>query len=79
MRSGDHTSKDFSRMRKQFTALGFIHATASDDQLREIMADIGRGFRDGAPTTAEQAASIILDGVREEPYRALNPIRSVLR
>ena len=71
MRSGDYTSEDFARMRKQFTALGLIDATASDDQLREIMAGLGRGFRDGAPTTAEQAATIILDGVREERWRIL--------
>ena len=71
MRSGDYTSEDFARLRKQFTALGWIDATASDDQLREIMAVIGRGFRDGAPTTAEQAATIILDGVREERWRIL--------
>ena len=71
MRSGDYTSEDFARLRKQFTALGLIDATASDDQLREIMDGIGRGFRDGAPTTAEQAATIILDGVREERWRIL--------
>ena len=71
VRSGDYTGEDFARLRKQFTALGFIDATASDEQLRAIMDEIGRSFRDGAPTTAEQAAAIILDGVREERWRIL--------
>ena len=71
VRSGDYAGEDFARLRKQFTALGFIDATASDEQLREIMDEIGRSFRDGAPTTAEQAAAIILDGVREERWRIL--------
>ena len=58
-------------MRERFAALGLLDENVTDDQLREIVAGIGRSFRDDAPTTAEQAATIILDGVREERWRIL--------
>ena len=43
----------------------------TDEQIRTLVGEMGRRFRDDAPTTAEQAASIILDGVREERWRIL--------
>ena len=71
MRGGDHTPEDISAARKRFTALGMIDESVTDDQLREMVAAAGRSFRDNARTTAEQAAAIILDGVREERWRIL--------
>ena len=71
MRSGDHTPEELAQMRERFAALGLLDETVTDDQLREIVAGIGRSFRDNAPMTAEQAATIILDGVREERWRIL--------
>ena len=71
MHGGDHTPEELAAMRERFTALGMLDPSATDDQLREIVAEIGRSFRDNAPTTAEQAASIILDGVRDERWRIL--------
>ena len=56
--------------RERFKALGLAE-DATDDQLREMIAQIGASFRDNAPTTAERAAEIILDGVREERWRIL--------
>ena len=41
------------------------------DQIRERLHEQRNQFRDNAPTTADQAASIILDGVREERWRIL--------
>ncbi len=41
------------------------------DQMRERLHEQRNQFRDNAPTTADQAASIILDGVREERWRIL--------
>lgn len=71
MRGGDYTPEDIDRARARYTALGMIDETVTDDQLREMVAQVGRSFRDNARTTAEQAASIILDGVREERWRIL--------
>ena len=41
------------------------------DELRSLVKMIGEGFRDNAPTTAAQAATIILDGVRADRWRIL--------
>ena len=62
--------QDLTAARARFKALGLAE-DVSDDQLREMIAQIGTRFRDDAPTTAEQAAAIILDGVREERWRIL--------
>jgi hypothetical protein len=43
----------------------------SDDQLRALMAQRLEEFRDKAPLSAADAATIILDGVREERFRIL--------
>ena len=56
--------------RARFLALGMAE-DASDDTVRDMIAQIGVGFRDSAPTTAEQAAAVILEGVRQERWRIL--------
>jgi hypothetical protein len=43
----------------------------SDEQLRAAMQQRVEDFRDNAPLTAAQAATIILDGVRNEEWRIL--------
>ena len=63
--------EDLKRWRERYVAMGLLDEEASDEQLREMIAEMGRNFRDNAPTSAEQAASIILDGVREERWRIL--------
>ena len=69
---GDATGgkEDLTAARERFKALG-IAEDVSDEQLREMIAQFGANFRDNAPTTAEQAAEIILEGVREERWRLL--------
>ena len=69
---GDATGgrEDLTAARERFKALGMAE-DVSDEQLREMIAQIGANFRDNAPTTAEQAAEIILEGVREERWRLL--------
>ncbi len=43
----------------------------SDDEVNAMLQAAGEAFRDGAPTTAAEAATIILDGVRAEQWRIL--------
>lgn len=71
MRGGEIAGEALARARRRYTALGVIDSSASDEQVREVIAGIGEWFRQNAPTTPEQAASIILDGVREERWRIL--------
>ena len=68
--SDEITDTQVDRMRERMKALG-MGEDASDDQIREAVKAMGEGFRDNAPTTADQAAGIILDGVREERWRIL--------
>ena len=67
---GGSGPEDLTAARARFKSLGMAE-DVSDDQLRKMIAQIGTRFRDDAPTTAEQAAAIILDGVREERWRIL--------
>jgi hypothetical protein len=46
-------------------------AGASDEDIRQMMVTVAEGFRDNAPTTAAEAAMIILDGVRAGEWRIL--------
>ncbi|MDE0052644.1 MAG: SDR family NAD(P)-dependent oxidoreductase [Gammaproteobacteria bacterium] len=71
MHGGEVTEGELARARKRYMALGVIDSSASDEQVREVIDGIGEWFRQSAPTTAEQAASIILDGVRQERWRIL--------
>jgi len=71
-RQADELSDDdIVAMRKRWASLGMVNEDTTDEQIRVLVGEMGRRFRDDAPTTAEQAASIILDGVREERWRIL--------
>jgi len=67
----DMSAKDVARMRDQLVRRGFPVGEVEDDQIRAMMQQIGIMFRDNAPTTAAQAANIILDGVRNDEWRIL--------
>jgi hypothetical protein len=43
----------------------------SDDAMRKILAERERRFTDDAPTSAAEAATIILDGVKADRWRIL--------
>jgi hypothetical protein len=51
--------------------MGVPVETMSDDEIQQRAFDRARAFRDEAPTTAAQAARIILDGVKAERWRIL--------
>ncbi len=51
--------------------MGVAVDTMSDEQVQAIARDRARAFRDEAPTTAAQAAKIILDGVKAGQWRIL--------
>jgi NAD(P)-dependent dehydrogenase (short-subunit alcohol dehydrogenase family) len=64
-------TEDLDRVRRQLVARGIPAAGVSDDDLRKGVQMMGESFRDDAPTTAAQAATIILDGVRQNRWRIL--------
>ncbi len=74
LRHGEATemsTEDVARIREQLVTRGFPVAETPDDQIRAMMEQLGTLFRDAAPTTAAQAATIILDGVRNDEWRIL--------
>jgi hypothetical protein len=54
-----------------FAAQGIDVTGYSDDQIRARVAEMEKRIREGAPTTAAEAATIILDGVKAEKWRIL--------
>ena len=57
--------------RQRLKGMGIDTAPMSDDDIQKIAPDRARSFRDEAPTTAAQAAKIILDGVKADRWRIL--------
>ena len=51
--------------------MGFPVDGATNDQIRQALVQRGDDFRDNAPVTAAQAATVILAGVRAEQWRIL--------
>jgi NAD(P)-dependent dehydrogenase (short-subunit alcohol dehydrogenase family) len=68
---GSEAAIDISTMRKIFAAQGIDVTGYSDDQIRARVAEMENRIREGAPTTAAEAAAIILDGVKAEKWRIL--------
>jgi hypothetical protein len=60
-----------AEVRERFAGRGLDLSAASDEDVRQVMLAMAEGFRDAAPTTAAQAATIILDGVRAGEWRIL--------
>jgi len=60
-----------AEMRERWTDSNPEAAQLTDDMVRKLAQRRGEDFRDNAPTSADQAAQIILDGVRNEQWRIL--------
>ncbi len=63
--------EDLRRLRRQLRGRGVQADSISDEDLRKGVQQMGEAFRDNAPTSAAQAATIILNGVRENRWRIL--------
>src|ERR1044071_2890529 len=60
-----------AQARARIASMGRDVSGLSDDEIRKLVAERERRFREGAPTSAAQAATIILDGVKAERWRIL--------
>jgi len=69
--SGSQTTIDVPAVRRALAAQGMDLSSLSDDQVRGMVEAQANAFKDNAPTTAAQAATIILDGVRAGKWRIL--------
>ncbi len=68
---GELNDEEIAEMRETMSKRGMPVEGLSDADLRGFMKMMGEGFRDNAPTTAAQAATIILDAVRAGQWRIL--------
>jgi NAD(P)-dependent dehydrogenase (short-subunit alcohol dehydrogenase family) len=69
--SDEITVTELAQARARIASTGKDASGLSDDELREIMTDRAKRFLEEAPTTATQAAKIILDGVKADRWRIL--------
>jgi NAD(P)-dependent dehydrogenase (short-subunit alcohol dehydrogenase family) len=65
------TDADLEKARGRIERLGFDIGALHNEALRQMMILRFEQFRTEAPMTAAQAATVILDGVREERWRIL--------
>ncbi|WP_293905544.1 SDR family NAD(P)-dependent oxidoreductase [Phenylobacterium sp.] len=63
--------EEIARARKRMAAMGIEVDKIPDMALQAMVAEQARRFHDDAPTTAEAAATVILDGVKAERWRIL--------
>lgn len=66
-----HGGIDVTMMRKRLAQRGVNPDALSDEELEQLAMARSTSFRDDAPTTATQAADIILDGVKAGHWRIL--------
>ena len=60
-----------AQARERFALLGRDVSQLSDGQLRNLVSELERRFRDEGLTSATQAATIILEGVKANRWRIL--------
>ena len=65
------TPEEVAVMRQRMAKADAKAAALDDDAIRGLMHQRAVDFRDKAPTSADQAATIILDGVRAGRWRIL--------
>lgn len=65
------TDDQIQEARDQLTRRGLDVSGASDEEIRLGIQAMAEAFRDAAPMTAEQAATVILEGVRAGRWRIL--------
>ena len=65
------TATDIVQARQRMKAMGVDVDAMTDGEIQQRAHDRARSFRDEAPTTAGQAAKIILDGVKADRWRIL--------
>ena len=69
--SNEMDAQQIAQARARIVSMGRDASSLSDDDLRKMVAERERRFLEDAPTSAAEAATIILDGVKAEKWRIL--------
>jgi NAD(P)-dependent dehydrogenase (short-subunit alcohol dehydrogenase family) len=64
-------ARQIAQARARIASMGRDTSSLSDDDIRKIVAERERRFREDAPTSAAEAATIILEGVKADQWRIL--------
>ncbi len=64
-------ARQIAQARARIASMGRDVAGLSDDDIRKMIAERERRFREDAPTSAAEAATIIIDGVKADKWRIL--------
>ena len=67
----ERSDEEMQKVKENMIKLGAPVHNQSLDQIREIIKERANSFKEDAPTTAAEAASVILDGVKENKWRIL--------
>jgi NAD(P)-dependent dehydrogenase (short-subunit alcohol dehydrogenase family) len=67
----DMSPAELETVRANFARRGMAMQEVSDDDLRKLVRSMGDMFRENAPVSAAEAATVILDGVRKGQWRIL--------
>jgi hypothetical protein len=67
----DLTDSEVERARERYLRAGLPLDNVPDEHIKQMMQQESDDFRDKALTSAEDAASIILEGVKEKRWRIL--------
>lgn len=67
----DMDAQQLGSLRDRWTSINPAAAQLTDEMVRELALSGAEDFRDNAPTSAEQAAQIILQGVQQDQWRIL--------
>jgi NAD(P)-dependent dehydrogenase (short-subunit alcohol dehydrogenase family) len=65
------TPQELADARRSMKAMGVPVDALTDLQIQQMMQEMARQFEQNAPTTAAEAATVILNGVRQEKWRIL--------
>ena len=65
------SNEEIEEMKKVWISLGAPVHNYSNDQIRQMVKERRESFKTNAPTSAAQAAEIILNGVKEKRWRIL--------
>jgi NAD(P)-dependent dehydrogenase (short-subunit alcohol dehydrogenase family) len=69
--SEETDARQIAQARARIASMGRDVSGLSDDDVRKMVAERERRFREEAPTSAAEAATIILDGVKADKWRIL--------
>jgi NAD(P)-dependent dehydrogenase (short-subunit alcohol dehydrogenase family) len=64
-------ARQIAQARARIASMGRDASNLSDEDIRNMIAERERRFREDAPTSAAEAATIILDGVKADKWRIL--------